>query len=82
MLPLFPHLLLIYISCLAVIRLELFSFNEALHKKTLWGRGKKNIFPKAVCETKHCLIYIELSSLSACDEDLAIVELKSVCIAF
>lgn len=81
MLPPSPHLLLTYINCLAVIRLELFSFNEALHKKTLGGRVQ-NIFPKAICETKHCLIYIELSSLSACHENLAIVELKSLCIAF
>lgn len=50
-------------------------------RKHYGGRGQK-IFPQAVCKTKHSLIYIELSSLSACDEDLAIVELKSVCIAF
>lgn len=28
---LFPYFLLIYLSCLAVIRLELFSFSEVLH---------------------------------------------------
>lgn len=50
-------------------------------KKHDGGREQK-IFPKAVCKTKHSLIYIELSSLSACGADFAIAELKSVCIAF